>query len=99
MVPNYVQRYCETLDEFKWQWFYSQMKEPIKFVTNVDNLFYILKWILKANFDDLSYAIYFQDVMDPECRPESLIKDEWLPILRKRYYKQLMEDISEIHYD
>ena len=21
-APNYVRRYCEGLDEFKWQWFY-----------------------------------------------------------------------------
>ncbi|MEL7567484.1 MAG: hypothetical protein AAGU75_00395 [Bacillota bacterium] len=82
-VPNYVRRYCEDLDEFKWQWFYLQMKEPIEFVADVDYLFYILKWILKSNFDDLGYEVYFQSVMNPEMHPEPLIKDEWWSILQK----------------
>ena len=95
-VPNYVRRYCEGLDEFKWQWFYFQMKEPIEFVADVDYLFYILKWILKSNFDDLGYEVYFQSVMNPEMYPEQLIKDEWWSILQKRYYERFNSEISEI---
>lgn len=88
-VPSYVWRYCSVLDEYKWQWFYLQMKEPMEFVTDIDYLFYILKWILKQDFNDLSYSVFFQDIMDPECRPESLIKNKWWPILQKRYLAQL----------
>lgn len=98
-VPSYVWRYCSVLDEYKWQWFYLQMKEPMEFVTDIDYLFYILKWILKQDFKDLSYSVFFQDIMDPECRPESLIKNEWWPILQKRYLAQLQKDIPKIHYD
>ena len=98
-VPNYVKRYCIGLDEFKWQWFYFQMKEPVEFITDIDALFYILKWILKYVFDDLAYEIFFQEIMDPECRSESLIKDEWWDILQTRYKQRLTEDIPNIHYD
>ncbi|TGE32415.1 hypothetical protein [Desulfosporosinus sp. Sb-LF] len=42
-VPNYVRRYCDSLDEFKWQWFYNQMIEPMEFVADTDYLFYVLK--------------------------------------------------------
>lgn len=38
-VPNYVRQYCDNLDEFKWQWFYYQMKEPMEFVTDTEYLF------------------------------------------------------------
>jgi hypothetical protein len=98
-VPNYVKRYCGGLDEFKWQWFYFEMKETIEFVTDIDCLFYILKWILKHDFDDLAYEVFFQEIMDPECRPKSLIKDEWWDILQARYKQRLAEDIPDIHYD
>lgn len=95
-APNYVRRYCEGLDDFKWQWFYFQMKEPIEFVADVNYLFYVLKWILKSNFDDLGYEVYFQSVMDPEMRPEPLIKDEWWPVLQKRYYERFNSEMAEI---
>lgn len=93
-VPNYVKRYCSGLDEFKWQWFYYQMKEPVKFVADIEYLVYILKWILKEDFDDLGYAVYFQVIMDPEIRPEPLIKDEWRTILDKRYQERLQNDLT-----
>lgn len=91
--PNYVKRYCLQLDKFKWQWFYYQMKEPVEFVVDIEYLFYILKWILKDDFDDLGYAVYFQVIMDPEMRPKPLIKDEWLTILDKRYTERLLDDL------
>lgn len=97
-VPNYVKRYCMELDNSRWQWFYSQMKEPIEFVADVGYLFYVLKWILKNDFDDLGYEVYFQSVMNPEMRPEPLIKDEWWLVLNKRYSKRFKNDIYEMSY-
>ena len=93
-VPNYVIRYCEGLNEQKWGWFYDQMKDAIEVVSDTDYMFYVLKWILKYEFDDLVYEIYFQDYMDPEMRPDSLIKDEWAETLHKKYVSRLMEDMS-----
>lgn len=61
--PNYVKRYCLRLDKFKWQWFYYQMKEPVEFIGDIECLFYILKLILKDDFDDLGYAVYFQVII------------------------------------
>ncbi|MBU9713142.1 hypothetical protein [Evansella tamaricis] len=84
------------MDDSQWQWFYEQMLEPVTFVTDIPYLFYILKWILKYDFDDLSYAVYFQDLMDPECIPQSLIKDEWLPVLCNRYELRLKKELFEI---
>jgi len=96
-VPCYIQRYCKKLDHSQWQWFYEQMLEPVTFVMDIAYLFYELKWILKYEFDDLSYAVYFQDIMDPECNPQSQIKDEWLPVLWDRYGQRLEKELSEIH--
>ena len=92
-VPNYVIRYCEDLDKQKWKWFYVQMKNALEVTNDVDYLFYVLKWILKYDFDDLTYAIFLQDYMDPEMRPESLIKDEWHGTLYERYKDRLAEDV------
>ncbi|MFV2051138.1 hypothetical protein KDJ21_011585 [Metabacillus litoralis] len=86
------------MDDSQWQWFYEQMLEPVTFVTDSTYLFYVLKWILKYDFDDLSYAVYFQDIMDPECIPQSLIKDEWLPVLWNRYGQRLKKELFEIHF-
>ncbi|WP_058306087.1 hypothetical protein [Gracilibacillus massiliensis] len=96
--PNYIHRYCNQLDDSQWQWFYEQMLEPVAFVTDITYLFYVLKWILKYDFDDLSYAVYFQDIMNPECIPQSQIKDEWLAKLLDRYEQRLKKELSEIHY-
>ena len=91
-VPNYVIRFCEDLNETKWHWFYKQMKNSASYVADMSALFYVLKWILKNDFDDLLYEIYFQDYCDPEMRAESLIKDEYQDALQKRYGKRLAED-------
>ena len=72
------------------------MLEPVTFVMDISYLLYGLKWILKYDFDDLSYAVYFQDIMDPECNP-SQIKDEWLLVLWNRYGQRLEKELSEIH--
>jgi hypothetical protein len=92
-MPNYVKRYCEDLSGEKWEWFYSQMKQALEVSRDADRLFYVLKWILKQDFDDLTYAIYLQDYLDPEMSPEPLIKDEWQAVLHERYKKRLFEDI------
>jgi hypothetical protein len=95
-APNYVRRYCECLDELGWKCFYRQIREPVEFVTDLNFLFYILKWILKIDFDDLSYEVYFQYIMDPELSYDGMIKPEWIPILEKRYDSKLEEEFSEI---
>ena len=93
-VPNYVIRYCECLDGQKWEWFYNQMKEAVVIVSDIDYMFYVLKWILNRDFDDLVYEIYFQDYMDPEMRPDSLIADQWAERLHEKYIGRLKNDLA-----
>lgn len=97
-VPNHIKRYCRNLSDTQWSWFYWQMQEPMSFVTDFNHLLYILKWVLKYEFDDLSYAVFLQEVMNPECNLASLIKDEWWSILCERYQSQLNNDIMETQY-
>ena len=92
-VPNYVMRYCEYLNGKKWKWFYEQMDTALEVVDNIEYLFYVLKWILKDDFDDLTYEIYLQDYLDPEMNPASLIKDGWHKVLYERYKDRLEEDL------
>ena len=102
-APNYVRRYCEDLSEQKWEWFYAQVKDAMEVAVNADCLMYVLKWILKTNFDDLVYEVYFQDYMNPEMSPYSLVKDEWQDVLHVRYKERLMADIypdeGAAHYE
>jgi len=98
-APNYVRRYCERLDKYEWLWFYEQMKEPMEFVEDTEYLFYILKWILKYDFDDLSYDVYTHYVMDPELCHDDAIKDAWMGILKERYGEHLEEEIISGLYD
>ena len=88
-APNYVRRYCENLNEQKWEWIYAQMKNAMEISVDADCLMYILKWILKTDFDDLVYEVYLQDYMNPEMSPDSLVKDEWQGILNDRYKRTL----------
>ena len=92
-APNYVKRYCEELDGQQWEWIYIPMKNAMKILSNAGGLMYVLKWILKTDFDDLVYEMYFQDYMNPEMSPDSLIKDEWQDVLHERYKERLMADI------
>jgi len=92
-APNYVRRYCEDLNGQKWEWFYAQMKNAMEVAVDTDRLMYVLKWILKTDFDDLVYEVYFQDYMNPEMFPDSLIKEEWQDVLYGRYKERLMADI------
>ncbi|MEQ8196669.1 MAG: hypothetical protein ABRQ27_01440 [Clostridiaceae bacterium] len=93
-VPNYVVRYCEQLNEVKWIWFYAQMMEAVMITDELDYLFYVLKWILKSDFHDLTYEMYFYDMTNPECRLESLIKEKYWAMYSEIYHNRFMEDIS-----
>ena len=93
IAPNHVRRYCEGLSVQKWKWFYGQMNKALEVTDNSERLFYVLKWILKHDFDDLTYEIYLQDYMDPEMHPGSLIKDGWHKTLHERYRNRLTEDL------
>jgi hypothetical protein len=93
-VPNYVNRYCKQLNEGKWIWFYAQMIEAVMITDELDYLFYVLKWILKTDFHDLGYEMYFYDMTNPECRSESLIKDKYCAIYNQHYHSKFIDDIS-----
>lgn len=93
-APNYVIRYCEQLNEVKWTWFYVQMIEAVMITDEPDYLFYVLKWILKTDFHDLAYEMYFYDMFNPECRPESLIKDKYWIMYSEHYHNKFMKDLS-----
>ena len=84
-VPNYVHRYCGALTDSRWEWFYGQMAAALKLTDEPEYLFYVLKWILKYDFDDLAYEMYCQDVMNPECREESLIRPSKWPECAAKY--------------
>jgi hypothetical protein len=96
-VPNYVIRYCEQLNEVKWIWFYAQMVEAMMITDELDYLFYVLKWILKTDFHDLAYEMYFYDMIDPECRTESLIKEKYWNMYSEHYHTKFMEDMAISH--
>jgi len=85
-VPNYVYRYCSSLGKGQWEWFYNQMIIAFEFTDNLEYLFYVLKWILKYDFDDIAYEMYCQDMLDPECRGETLIKPTRWGECDKKYY-------------
>ena len=97
-VPNYVNRYCKQLNEVKWVWFYIQMIEAVMITDELDYLFYVLKWILKTDFHDLAYEMYFYNMLNPECRPELLIKDKYWDIYNEHYHAKFMEDMSIMHW-
>lgn len=94
-VPSYMNRYCQQLDQEQWRCFYGQMKEPIEFTVNLEELFYALKWILKSDFDDLSYALLFQEILNPESR-DCFIEEEWWQILFDRYRKRINLEMKEL---
>jgi hypothetical protein len=55
-------------------------------------LFYVLTWISKYDYDDLAYEMYCQDMTDPECRQETLIKPtRWAECDRKYYIRFVYE--------
>lgn len=95
-VPNYVIRYCSQLDRRKWQWFYKQMQEAMEYIGDIGRFFYILKWILKYDFDDLTYEVFFQDYTDPEMCCDTLIKEEWREFLNEKYNDRLIGFFSDI---
>jgi len=91
-VPNYVYRYCNGLSKAQWEWFYKQMIVAHELTDELDYLFYALKWILKYDYDDLAYEMYCQDMIDPECREETLIKpSRWAECDRKYHIRFVYE--------
>jgi hypothetical protein len=91
-VPSYVCRYCGRLVEEQWKWFYNQMFIALEMTEEPEYLFYVLKWILKFDYDDIVYEMYCRDMMDPECRDESLIKSSrWAECVRK-YHKRFLDE-------
>lgn len=96
-VPNYVVRFCKQLNEVKRIWFYAQMIEAVMITDELDYLFYVLKWILKTDFHDLAYEMHFHDMLDPECRPESLIKEIYWDMYSEHYHASFMKDMGIMH--
>jgi len=95
-APTYVRRYCGVLDDSQWEWFYAQMKAAVKVTDELDYLFYVLKWILKYDFDDLVYEMYCQDVFNPECRNVSLIKSSRWARCAAKYHERFELDFSDL---
>jgi len=95
-APTYVRRYCGALDDTQWVWFYGQMKAAVKVNDDLEYLFYVLKWILKHDFDDLVYEMYCQDVFDPECRKESLIKLSRWKRCAAKYHERFELDHADL---
>ena len=91
-VPSYVFRYSVNLGKEQWEWFYDQMIIAMDLTDNPEYLFYVLKWILKNDFDDIAYEMYCQDMMDPECRAETLIKSARWDECKTKYHKRFTED-------
>lgn len=92
-VPNYIIRYCKNLNDVKWIWFYSQMIEAVLITDDIEYLFYVLKLILKNDFHDLAYEMYFYDIMNPEYREKSLINDKYWEVYTEYYHQKILDDI------
>jgi len=95
-APNYVRRYCTALSDDRWEWFYGQMMAALDLTDEPEYLFYVLKWILKYDFADLAYEMYCQDLLDPECRSESLIKPSKRAECGEKYHKRFLQDFADI---
>ena len=95
-APAYVRRYCGVLDDPQWEWFYAQMKAAVKATDDLEYLFYVLKWILKHDFDDLVYEMYCQDVFNPECRNASLIKPSRWAGCAAKYHEKFELDFADL---
>lgn len=91
-APGYVRRYCLRLHGAQWTWFYAQMIDGMLSTDNPEYLFYVLKWILKHDFHDMAYEMYCYDMLDPECRPESLIKDSLWEVYTHYYFQRFVQD-------
>lgn len=96
-VPRHITRYCKQLNDVKWIWFYAQMVEAVKITDELDYLFYVLKWILKTDFHDLTYEMYLYDMINSECRSQSLIADKYWTMYSEHYHTRFMENMSIPH--
>jgi hypothetical protein len=95
-APTYVRRYCSSLTSDQWEWFYAQMLTAIDLTDEPEYLFYVLKWILKNDFDDLAYEMYCQDILNPECRRESLIKPSRWSECSSKYHDRFEKDFADL---
>lgn len=93
-VPNYVRRYSCTLSKEEWKFFYGQMKIALDLTDEPEYLFYVLKWILKKEYDDIAYEMYCQDMSNPEGRSQSLIKPSKWADCADKYHEVFMRDYA-----
>jgi hypothetical protein len=97
-VPCYVCRYWGKLGDEQLERFYNQMIVALELTEAAEYLFYALKWILKSDYDDIAYEMYCHDIMDPECRDETLIKpSRWAECSRK-YHKRFVDEYGLSEY-
>jgi len=89
-MPNYIHRYCEYLDDLGWMIFHSKMIVPFEIIKEVDDLIYLLKWILKEDSDDFTYSVYIHHEMGAEGR--GYINSDYFEMLDKRYYRRFSSD-------
>ena len=94
-IPGYLSRYCSKLENDQWEWFYDQMNIAFGLTDEPEYLFYALKWILKFDYDDIAYEMYCQDMMDPECRDENLIKPARWTECGRKYHKRFTEEYCD----
>jgi len=93
-VPNYVRRYSCTLSKEEWKFFYGQMKIALDLTEEPEYLFYVLKWILKNEYDDIAYEMYCQDMSNPEGRSQNLIKPSKWADCAGKYHEMFMRDYA-----
>ena len=91
-MPNYIHRYCEDLDELGWMIFYSKMLVPMEIIKDIEDLIYLLKWILKEDPEDFTYSLYVYEMMCAEGR--DYIKEEYFSMLSDKYHDQFLEDFA-----
>ena len=69
--------------------FYHQMKEPLKFITNDDFMYFYLDTIIERKYKNLSLELYICYYLD-KSYPDDVIKSNWVDILSKRYSKEII---------
>lgn len=97
-VSSVVKDYVSTLDSKKLIWFYYQMKEPIKFITDDDFMYFYLDQIVQHDFKDLSLELYLYYFID-QSYSNDVIKSDWVDTLSKRYNKEIIEFENSFYQD
>ena len=96
LAPAYVRRYCSSLNSDQWRWFYGQMLTALDLTDEPEYLFYVLKWILKYDFDDIAYEMYCQNILNPECSRESLFKPSKWQECSCKYHDRFVKDFMPV---